>query len=76
MKKIDRYSVSRQFSYSKWIWNFRGVQGGNSEGRRGGDHHKPSGMEISRGWGVKMKKLPWGVWIFSGTAHLQVEVIQ
>ena len=38
-----------------------------------GDHHKPSGTEIPRGWkgvGVKIKKPSMGgVWIFSGTAH-------
>ena len=36
----------------------------------GGGHHKPSGMEILRGWGVKIRKPSvGGVWIFSGTAQ-------
>ena len=40
------------------------------EGWGGGGHHKPSGMEIPRGWGVKIKKPSLGgVWIFSETAQ-------
>ena len=45
-------------------------------GGGGGGRHKPSGTEIPRGLGVKIKKKPsvgggggGGVWIFSGTAH-------
>ena len=42
-------------------------------GGGGGGHDKPPGMEIPRGWGIKIKKPSvgggGGVWIFSGTAH-------
>ena len=38
-----------------------------------GSNAKPSGTENPVGWGVKLgKTLRGGVWIFSGTTHLEL----
>ena len=39
----------------------------------GGVHHRPSGMEIPGGWGVKTERPSvGGIWIFSGNTHLHI----
>ena len=45
--------------------------------RGGGVFTNPSGTEIPSGWGVKTKKPSvGGVWIFSGTAHCLLFLLQ
>ena len=50
-------------------WKFLGGGGGVSKAKFLEEMYE-SKLEFPEGRGCKTKSLPWGVWIFSGTAHL------